>query len=349
MINTIDFHCTERDSCGIRRGTPLLHRTPDRRTLRPHPPEHAPRIPSPPPNSGARNSPATAPAFPPPAASIPPSSSRSSPNSSAIPPTSRPSSPTAVSPKNSRSSRTPPGSPPPSPSARPPSAPAARTATPPPSCLEIRKNFLDRDVHAPRTTAAGPWTWSSTATPAATRCSCSRPTRPLMHNYSGMGLGGGTGSGIDPFITNKQIVFMGDSHVLPLRPDRHHQRHQGRPGHHLHHPGQPHDGHDRPPGPRRHWTRTCSATSPTTSQDIEEIVRGDAPAPARRPCVRSSDAREPQRDDYRRMLEEDDPGRRRQGHHRRQGMRHHLLTATQPRRASADQARQGLPAATRRT
>ena len=31
-----------------------------------------------------------------------------------------------------------------------------------------------------------------------------------MHNYSGMGLGGGTGSGIDPFITNKQIVFMGD-------------------------------------------------------------------------------------------------------------------------------------------
>lgn len=36
------------------------------------------------------------------------------------------------------------------------------------------------------------------------------PNAPLMHNYSGMGLGGGTGSGIDPFITNKQIVFMGD-------------------------------------------------------------------------------------------------------------------------------------------
>src|SRR5258708_15436147 len=35
------------------------------------------------------------------------------------------------------------------------------------------------------------------------------PPRP-MHNYSGMGLGGGTGTGIDPFITNKQIVFMGD-------------------------------------------------------------------------------------------------------------------------------------------
>ena len=36
------------------------------------------------------------------------------------------------------------------------------------------------------------------------------PTEQLMHNYSGMGLGGGTGSGIDSFITNKQIVFMGD-------------------------------------------------------------------------------------------------------------------------------------------
>ena len=37
------------------------------------------------------------------------------------------------------------------------------------------------------------------------------PNSELMHNYSGMGLGGATGSGIDPFITNKQVVFMGDS------------------------------------------------------------------------------------------------------------------------------------------
>ena len=36
------------------------------------------------------------------------------------------------------------------------------------------------------------------------------PNAALMHNYSGMGLGGGTGSGVDPFINNKQIVFMGD-------------------------------------------------------------------------------------------------------------------------------------------
>ncbi len=37
------------------------------------------------------------------------------------------------------------------------------------------------------------------------------PNSQLMHNYSGMGLGGGTGAGIDRFITNKQAVFMGDS------------------------------------------------------------------------------------------------------------------------------------------
>ena len=37
------------------------------------------------------------------------------------------------------------------------------------------------------------------------------PFSELMHNLSGMGLGGGTGAGIDPFIDNKQLVFMGDS------------------------------------------------------------------------------------------------------------------------------------------
>lgn len=38
------------------------------------------------------------------------------------------------------------------------------------------------------------------------------PFQHLMHNLAGMGLGGGgTGAGIDPFITNKQVVFIGDS------------------------------------------------------------------------------------------------------------------------------------------
>ena len=38
-----------------------------------------------------------------------------------------------------------------------------------------------------------------------------KPFDRLMHNLSGMGLGGGTGAGIDPYIDNKQLVFMGDS------------------------------------------------------------------------------------------------------------------------------------------
>ncbi|MCK5557896.1 MAG: indolepyruvate ferredoxin oxidoreductase, partial [Candidatus Hydrogenedentes bacterium] len=37
------------------------------------------------------------------------------------------------------------------------------------------------------------------------------PNTDLMHDYSGMGLGGGTGVGTDPFVTNKEVVFMGDS------------------------------------------------------------------------------------------------------------------------------------------
>lgn len=37
------------------------------------------------------------------------------------------------------------------------------------------------------------------------------PNEGLMQNYSGMGLGGGTGAGIHPFVKNKQVVFLGDS------------------------------------------------------------------------------------------------------------------------------------------
>ena len=37
------------------------------------------------------------------------------------------------------------------------------------------------------------------------------PFQGLMHNLSAMALGGGAGAGIDPFIENKQVVFMGDS------------------------------------------------------------------------------------------------------------------------------------------
>ncbi|MCB4756717.1 MAG: 2-oxoacid:acceptor oxidoreductase family protein [Elusimicrobia bacterium] len=37
------------------------------------------------------------------------------------------------------------------------------------------------------------------------------PFEGLMQNYSGMGLGGGTGAGMSPFVANQQVVFLGDS------------------------------------------------------------------------------------------------------------------------------------------
>lgn len=76
--------------------------------------------------------------------------------------------------------------------------------------LEIRKNFSDpaymKRVHKSETV--------DLVAHGDTGCYTMLmfpPTDSLMHNYSGMGLGAGTGSGIDKFILNKQIVFMGDS------------------------------------------------------------------------------------------------------------------------------------------
>lgn len=36
------------------------------------------------------------------------------------------------------------------------------------------------------------------------------PNERLMQNYSGMGLGGGSAAGLDPFVTNKSVTFIGD-------------------------------------------------------------------------------------------------------------------------------------------
>lgn len=75
--------------------------------------------------------------------------------------------------------------------------------------LEIRKNFADpkymMDEHG-----MGPVDLVAHGDTGCYTMLMFAPTEQLMHNYSGMGLGGGTGIGIDSFITNKQIVFMGD-------------------------------------------------------------------------------------------------------------------------------------------
>jgi indolepyruvate ferredoxin oxidoreductase len=94
----------------------------------------------------------------------------------------------------------------------------ARTPTFCPGCphrdssatlLEIRQNFAD-PAYMSRKHGMGPVDLVAHGDTGCYTMLMFAPTEQLMHNYSGMGLGGGTGSGIDPFITNKQLVFMGD-------------------------------------------------------------------------------------------------------------------------------------------
>ncbi len=94
----------------------------------------------------------------------------------------------------------------------------ARTPTFCPGCphrdssaalLEVRKNFQDTAYMA-KMHGRAPVDLVAHGDTGCYTMLMFAPTEQLMHNYSGMGLGGGTGSGIDPFITNKQLVFMGD-------------------------------------------------------------------------------------------------------------------------------------------
>lgn len=75
--------------------------------------------------------------------------------------------------------------------------------------LEIRKNLLDAQYMAEKY-GKGPMDLVAHGDTGCYTMMMFEPNKPLMHNYSGMGLGGGTGAGVDPFITNKQLVFMGD-------------------------------------------------------------------------------------------------------------------------------------------
>ena len=76
--------------------------------------------------------------------------------------------------------------------------------------IEIKKQFLDRR-YMQRAHGVPPVDLVFHGDTGCYTMLMFEPTKELMHNYSGMGLGGGTGAGIDPFIRNKQVVFMGDS------------------------------------------------------------------------------------------------------------------------------------------
>jgi len=77
-------------------------------------------------------------------------------------------------------------------------------------CLEIKKAFMD-EAYMHRVHGRGTIDLMFHGDTGCYTMLMYPPNTPLMHDYSGMGLGAGTGSGVDPFITNKQVVFMGDS------------------------------------------------------------------------------------------------------------------------------------------
>ena len=76
-------------------------------------------------------------------------------------------------------------------------------------CLDIKKQFMDADYMA-KAHGKGAIDLMFHGDTGCYTMLMFPPTSPLMHDYSGMGLGAGTGTGTDPFITNKQVVFMGD-------------------------------------------------------------------------------------------------------------------------------------------
>jgi indolepyruvate ferredoxin oxidoreductase len=94
----------------------------------------------------------------------------------------------------------------------------ARTPTFCPGCphrdsssvlLELRKDFLDPEYML-REHKRKPVDLVAHGDTGCYTMLMFEPNKPLMHNYSGMGLGGATGAGVDPFVENKQLVFMGD-------------------------------------------------------------------------------------------------------------------------------------------
>ena len=124
------------------------------------------------------------------------------------------------------------------------------------------------------------------------------PFSRLMHNLSGMGLGGGTGAGIDPFIDNKQLVFMGDStffHSGMAAVSDSIKNHQDITYVILDNKTTAMTGHQPTPG-----TETDLLGKPTFAQDIERVVRGLA-ANGDTFIARMDPS---QRDEYRRLIEE---------------------------------------------
>jgi len=165
-------------------------------------------------------------------------------------------------------------------------------------CLEIKKHFMDAD-YMRRRHGCGPVDLVFHGDTGCYTMLMFPPTTPLMHDYSGMGLGAGTGSGIDCFITNKEVVFMGDSTFF----------HSGQIGISqaiklgqditiivLDNRTTAMTGHQPTPG-----VDYDILGNPTLAQDIEDVVRGMAPDDELVRVVRVDPEKRAQ---YRRLLEE---------------------------------------------
>jgi indolepyruvate ferredoxin oxidoreductase len=164
-------------------------------------------------------------------------------------------------------------------------------------CLEVKKAFMD-PAYMARSHGRGPVDLLFHGDTGCYTMLMFPPTTQLMHDYSGMGLGGGTGSGTDPFIRNKEVVFMGDSTFF--------------------HSGQIAIGHAIKIGQDITFIILDNSTTAMTGhqptpgvdydilgkrtpkQDIEEIVRGIAPDSQQVPVVRADPEKRKQ---YRRLLE----------------------------------------------
>jgi len=164
-------------------------------------------------------------------------------------------------------------------------------------CLEIRKRFLDAEYMRHRH-GKGAIDLVFHGDIGCYTMLMFPPNTELMHNLSGMGLGGGTGSGMDPFITNKQVVFMGDStffHSGQLAISQAIKLGQDITFIILDNRTTAMTGHQPTPG-----VEYDVIGHETPAQDIESIVRAIG-APAGVPVLRVDPE---QREQYRRLLEE---------------------------------------------
>ncbi len=193
-------------------------------------------------------------------------------------------------------------------------------------CLEVKKHFMDAQYMQHKHNC-GPVDLLFHGDTGCYTMLMFPPTTPLMHDYSGMGLGGGTGAGTDPFVTNKEVVFMGDStffHSGQIAISQAVKLGQDITFIILDNRTTAMTGHQPTPG-----VDYDILGNHTVAQDIDEILRGIAGV-AGVPILRV----DPEKHEaYRDLLEKNLPGRRCKDHRGRQRVRHHPPAPPPPRGA----------------